>query len=468
LVGGSVLTAEGGLTRIENRLDGLPRFSTGRSDRPWARVAWMADDFNVTASYTGHRADQFQLGSGSSFDNESSRLQVEGQGQRRFAAERGRIVLGASARTERIDSKGTLLAPEADGRSDESYALFGQLDFELAHNLDLVLAARWDESSLFDAEVAPKAGLVWSPVENQSWRVTYGLAYLMPSATQRFVRLPLGPPTDLSALEAGLRASPLGPSLAGVTPGTLFNGTDLVQAFALGNEELGPERVQSYELGYKGQFERVFLTADIHLSRFEDFTTPLLPGVNPAYGPWTAPASVPVPAQDALETAVNSAVPGLTLLPGNEAILALSQAAAGEAREVGFEVSLGVQATDEIELDGNYSYSKVDFEEGTFLGGDSIPTNFPTHRGNVAVTWNRSDLRARVGLTLVDGFHTVESLWSGFVPSQQTVDVSAQYRLSGTFRAGLSATNVLDQRRHRTFGGSLIGRRVLVSLTWQR
>ena len=379
------------------------------------------------------------------------------------------VVAGASARRETIDSKGTVLAPEHDGRSDQYYALFAQTDFRLASQFEVVLAGRYDASSLFDAEVSPRAALVWTPVTDQSFRATYGRAYLMPSPTQRFVRFPLGPPVDLSLLEAGLRASPLGPSLAGVPAGTLLTNSAAVPALTIGDEDLGPEEVTALELGYKGQFERVFLSADFHYSDFENFHTDLLPGVHPKFGPWTAPATVPAAAAPAVEAAVLQSVPGLTRLEDGSTAILYAGTGAGRATQWGVDVNGAIQTEGGLGLSATYSLVAVEFEQGSFLGADSVPANTPAHTASLAATFAGSDdLRVRAGLTLTDGFDFRSGVWQGTVPGRQTLDLSARRRLGAYLSAGLSVTNALDQRRFHYVGGSIVGRRLVASMTWER
>ncbi len=68
----------------------------------------------------------------------------------------------------------------------------------------------------------------------------------------------------------------------------------MVSALALGNSQLDVETVTAYELGWKGDFDRVFVTTSVYFNQLENFVTDLLPGANPAAFPyWTAPAAVP-------------------------------------------------------------------------------------------------------------------------------------------------------------------------------
>lgn len=470
LSNGGVITAEGGTTRLENQVNpsGASRAQVQSSDRPWARLAWTQADLSVMAYYTARSGKQTDLSGGGLFEDWSTRMHLEAQTSRGFAGERGRYVVGGSVRRETVDSKGTVLAPRHDGRSDEFVAGFAQVDFELAPTLKLILAGRLDDASLFDATFAPKAGLVWTPQEDHAVRLTYGRAYLMPSAAQRFVEFPLGPPLDMTALEQGLRASPLGPALLGVPQGTLLGNSAAVPLLALGNEALGPEQVVSTEVGYKGQFEKVFLTADLHVSEFDDFWTDILPGVHPDFGPWTAPATVPEVVRAAVEDAVRGTLPGVTNLSDGRAALVFASTGAGQATQWGVDLSAGVELDEAWRLDGNYSYLDVSFEDGSYIGGDSIAANTPSHSGGAAVTYTSADeASVRLGVTAFGAFRFRNGVWNGDVPSRQSVDLSVGYPLGDRFRAGVTVTNLLDQQRYQYFGGSVIGRRMVASFSWE-
>lgn len=467
---GGVVTAEGGYARLENQVaaTGASRTQVGASDRPWARIAWADARANVMAYYTARGADQVNLSTGQVFEDWSSRAHLEAQTTRPLPGGRGRVTLGGSLRREVVDSKGSVLAPEHDGRADAFQAIFAHTDVTLGRGFKVILAGRLDDASLFDAFVAPKAGLVWMPDDEQSFRITFGKAYLMPSATDRFVRFPLGPPADLTPLEAGLRASPLGPALAGVPSGSLFTRSASVPALAVGDEDRRPEEVRSLELGYKAQRGRLYVSADVHRSAFEDFATNLLPGIHPRFGPWTAPAGVPEAARDAVEAAVRQAVPGITRLEDASTGIVYSAGSAGRAVQWGVDLSAHLALGESLTVSANYGWVAVDFEDGSFLGGDSIPTNTPTHTGNASLSWNGWDgVRVRVGVTAVSAFEFASALFAGPVPSRQSVDLTAAYPLGDRTSVALSVTNLFDQRRYQYFGGSLVGRRALLALTWE-
>ena len=469
---GSYVTVEGGLSHLENVV-GLN--STGRAESenvnlPWARLAWTGDQFSLGAWYSGRAGRSLSLAAGTRARDTDGTLHVEGQVNRHFASGRGRVVVGGSVRHTTVNSHGTLLDPAEDGRTDRFDALFEQVDFTIAPKLTLIVGSRLDEGTLHDNQFSPKVGLVFAPHEGQSLRFTLNRGFLTPSALERFLYFPAGPPLDLSQLEAGLRASPLGPALAGVPNGTLFTTSSAVPILGIGNPNKKAERVNGMEMGYKGAIGSAFVTADLFYSRISDFGTGVLPGVNPAFAQWTAPAAIPDAARGAVEAAVKQALgTGITRLSNGSTAYVLSAGNAGEAREWGGELSAGAHLTNAVRVDANYTYYDFKLKQGSFAAGDSILPNTPANTANISATYERDQgIRLRVGLRLDERYSWRSGLWGGTVPASQTVDLNAGHPIGDQLRFDLVATNLFDQRRFHLFGGSVVGRRVLATVTWRR
>ena len=470
---GRMLTVEGGNSWVRNQVftSQLGRSQVYEASRPWARIGWVSDQFKANAYYTGRVSDEsYSLASSALNRERSGTFHLEAFRDGRFDTGRARYVVGGSVRTISIDSEGTLLSIDDDGRSDQYYALFGQLDYQVSPTVKLVAAARYDASTLVPGQVSPKFAAVFSPSADHSFRATVNRAYQTASALEAFISLPAGLPLDLSALEAGLRASPLGPALAGVEEGSLFTTSSAVPILALGNDALEPVKVWGFEAGYKGRFDdRTFITLDLFYSRLEDFLTNLLPGVNPAFAPWTAPSAVPDEARGAVEgAAIDALGSGLTRLPDGTTAVVLSIGNAGRAQEWGLEFGAGVLIASGVRLDANYTYFDSNVEARTFVSGDSLLANTPQHRANLIATYDNRDLRARAALQWVDSYQFLAGAQRGLVPSSQTVEVSLRYRINRSLSAGAVGTNLFDQRRYHVYGGSIIGRRLLASLSWTR
>jgi outer membrane receptor for ferrienterochelin and colicins len=479
--GGSVVSADGGAARVENEVlvTGIGRVQIEKALRPWARLAWAGERFNVFTFWNGRRTldPQYSLASGAQLLETSDIFHVEGQTNFRFMTDRGRVVVGSSYRNSNVDTEGTLMELANDNRSDDLYSGYGQVEFNIVPQVKLVAAARLDDGTLINTQFSPKGAIVFSPNENHSIRATVNQAFQTPNYSEFFLRVDAGVPANFTALETGLRASLLGPALAGVPVGTLFTTSAAVPVRARGNGTLDVESTTGYELGYKGTFnQRVYLTVDLYYNKISDFVTDLLPGVNPAYGPWTAPDAVPAQFRAPLEAAVRGqlvaagqtlAAAGLTRVAGNTEIV-LSYTNAGRVEQYGAEVGLGVQVTDEVRADGSLSLFDFDVEAGSQAVGDQLLANTPSKKGTLSVSYSgRQGLDLGASIRLVDSYQWAAGVFVGEVPSSQPVDVNAGYRINPNFRVFALATNVFDQERFHLFGGSVIGRRVLGGMTVQ-
>jgi outer membrane receptor protein involved in Fe transport len=476
---GSELTVEGGASRVENEIvvTGAGRIQRDLALRPWARVAWANPGWAVSAWYTGRIASEpgWSLATNTPIDDRSHVVQGEIQHNRLLADGRGRVVIGGSIRNSFIDSKESLIPAADDARNDLYGSLYGQVDFSLSSALRLVGAARVDKGDIFDAEISPKAALVYQPTAEQAFRLSVNRAYQVPNTLELYVSFPAGAPVDLSALEAGLRASPLGEALEDVPEGELFTMSAAVPILALGNRDLEPERVTSAELGYRRQIgERVSVSVDTYFSRLSNFVTDLLPGVNPAYGSWTADPRVPAEARDAVEAAAlgflaelsPAAAAGLTRLPDGSTAVVLSLGNAGEVDEWGVELSASAALTSTLRAEGSYSLFEFDVDSSAVVPGDQVLPNTPEHKVKLSLAYlGENGLSARADARFISAFEWASGIFAGPIPASQTVDLSAGYAVSDRITVRGVATNVFDQERYQIFGGSVLERRVLGSVS---
>jgi outer membrane receptor protein involved in Fe transport len=476
---GSVLTAEAGAARASNNLfvTAVGRVQVDRVDRPWARLAWGADRFYLMAWWTDRHTGlpEQSLASGTPIIDQSHVFHLEAQTNQPLLGGKGRIVLGGSVRSAHTNSKETLLGAADDQRNDRSASAYTQVEYSPAPEWRLVAAGRFDDGDLFPAQLSPKAAIVYSPSASQSVRLTVNRAYKTPNVLEYFIQFPAGAPADFSAIEAGLRASPLGPSLAAVPDGTLFTNSARVPVVARGNPALDVEHVTSYELGWKGQFgPRVFLTLDGYYSRLSNFVTDILPGVNPTYGSWSAPDAVPADSRAAVEQAVQDiligagqpvAAAGLSRLQDGGTAIVFSIGNAGRVSEHGFETTVGLQLTDALSLDVNYSLFRFSVDTASLASGQVLKPNTSANAVNVGLAYTTPQLDARAMVHVVEGFDWASGVYLGRIPSRSPVDVSLGWQARSWLNVHGAVTNLLDQRRYQVFGGSVIGRRALVGMT---
>jgi iron complex outermembrane receptor protein len=474
---GSVLTAEYGAAQSENEVavTGIGRVQISKSFRPYARLNWAANNFDVMAYWNGRdtREPQYSLAAGTGLEERSNIFHVEAQQNNSFADDRGRFVLGGSFRNYNVNTYRTLMNRTNDDRSDYYYALFGQLEYRVSDKVRGVLAARYDLGSLIDPQFSPKAALVVTPNRRHSIRFTVNRAFQTPNYSEFFLDVAGGAPVNLLALENGLRASPLGPALAGVPQGQLFDSSAGVAVRARGNAALDVESRTGYEIGYRGDLtDRFYVSIDAYVDVLRNFVTDLLPAVNPVFAAWTAPAAVPASARAALVAAVTSALrpisplaaAGLSRLENGRTAIVVSYTNAGKATQYGFEAGAGLQITDEIRADAGLAVFQFDISEQAT--GDQLLANTPSAKGHLALSYaGRQGFDGGLTFRWVKGYDWAAGVFAGHIESQAVVDASAAYAVNNNVRLFVTGTNIFDQERFAIYGGSVNGRRILGGIT---
>jgi outer membrane receptor protein involved in Fe transport len=503
---GAVGTAEGGASQVENEIfvTGIGRVQVVKATRPWARVQWAHENYNLMAWWSGRRSPggtdpgQIVLASGGGLVDLSNMLHIEGQYNRALAQNRFHLVVGGAFRNYHENTESTLMLPADDNRNDKYYSGYGQVEYRPTRHVRAVAAGRFDGGDLFQAQISPKGALVFTtPNERHSFRLTFNRAFQTPNYAEFFLRATAAPPTTSpaafeTALKGYLQAVRTNTGGAINPPDPPWNFSAQTQVLAVGNKNLDVEKVASWEFGYKGSVSsRVFVSADLYLNQLTNFVTDLLPNVNPDYPfydlktpvdmptvltqidsqlaaqglPPTHPLRAPIPALQANYNALSAGIqPLLATLPDGTRALVVSYTNAGKVDEKGLELGIGALLTDEVKLEASYTF--FDFLVKEQKLGDKLFPNTAKHKGTVSLSYNgRRGLDASVSVRFVGEIHWAAGVYAGPVPATQTVNANVGYRINNNIRLNIVGTNVLDQKRYQLYGGSVIGRRVLGGLT---
>jgi len=467
----SYMSFEAGMAQAENEIavTGLGRVQITESFRPFWRTAYTGENFFFQADYTGRTTGgpvhQRSLSSGASFEEDSDTYNMQAQTNFDILDDNVRFVAGISQRFQSVDTRETLTP---DDYFDNQTGVYGQVDIKLGEKLSLVGAARIDRSTLHDTEFSPKAAIVFSPSKSHSFRGTVNRAFQTPNYSELFLRAPAGLPVNLAPLEAGIEAAI--ENQQGLPPGSvdLPLNFGVTPVLALGNEDLEVEKVTGFEFGYKGIISnKMFITADFYFNQLDNFVTDLLPGVNPTYPTYEVPAGIPAPLVPIIEGAIADALgPNAALfstLPDGSQALVVSYANEGEVEEQGVEVGINFYATDRLLLSGNMTY--FDFSVISQAAGDQLLPNTPETKFNVGASYTGNGWDASVRAKYVSEFDWAAGVFQGTIPSYATVNVTGGYDLTDNVRLGLVVTNLLNNEHIQLFGGSVIGRRALGTLS---
>ena len=465
-----IMTLEGGYSTIEGPVfqTGIGRVQVTDVERPWFRANYNLPHWNLSGYYDARKAEnQYALASGAPLFEDSHNIHGELQTNWDFF-DRLRLVGGVAWNQQDVDTANPsgqqtlMLAP----KSEEQQSVFGQAEFDVTDKLKFVGAARWDDSTLHDAELSPKAAVVYSITPNHTVRYGYNEAFQRPNYSELFLAAPAGAPANL----AGAASVHPSAQVRALAPFLSQLGFGPMPILARGNENLLVEKVKSHEIGYSGIFGgKAFVTLDFYQSTMNDFVTDLLPGVNTAFTPYTVPGSVPAPVAAGiglfLQAALGPNFAGLTTVNGVPALV-LSYSNAGVVDSQGAEFAVNYYVTNNWLVDFNYSH--FDFEVKSQQLGDRLLPNAPSDKFNAGVAWRSPQFDAKVSYRWVDAFDWAAGVFVGHVPQYSVVNLAANYKFTDRLGIGVDVSNLLDDEHHESFGGDLMRRRALafVSLGW--
>ncbi len=467
-----VLTTEGGYSTIEGPVfqTGIGRVQVTDVERPWARVNYNMPRWNIGAYWDARKAEnQVALASNARLYEDSSNLHGELQTNWDFLKGRARFIGGVAYNSQDVDTANpqgvqTLMLAAKDERQQSA---FGQMEFDLGKRFKLVGAARWDDSTLHEAQFSPKGAIVFTPTTNHTLRYGYNEAFQRPNYSELFLAAPAGAPVNLAGAAAA------NPAAAALAPILTQLGFGAMPILARGNDALDVEKIKSHEVGYAGIYGgKLFVTVDLYKSHLSNFVTDLLPGVNtaafPAYQvPSTVPAPVAAGVRSFLGAALGGNFAGLTTVNGAPALV-LSYTNAGEVDTQGGEVAFNYYVTNNWIVDFNYSHFDFDVKEGTQALGDRLLPNAPANKFNLGLSWRGTKLDAKVSYRWVEEYDWAAGIFVGSVPQFDVVNLAANYRINNTFGFGVDVSNALDDEHYEAFGGDLMSRRALgfVSVNW--
>jgi len=460
--GGNILTLELGTAHAEGSTfqTGIGRVQVDKTDRPYFRVNFNTAHFNVLGYWDQRDARQIALGSGADLFEDAKKWQIEIQGHTTFSNERGRVIGGVSYRNMDVDSANPLGFQTiiSGARSDDSQAVFGQLEYDFNDSLRGIIAARWDDGTLIDGQISPKAALVYRINMDHSIRFKYDEAFQTPNYLERFLKIPAGTPVDLSAIEDALA-----PYLGGVPLG--FSG---VPVMGMGNEKLDVEKITNYEIGYTGIVGgKAVISASYYWSQLENFVTELLPGVNPVFAPYTPPSVLPLEVQQLVLGALGQALPpevlaAMTNDAAGNPLFAYSYGNFGKVDTEGMELGISYYPVDSLELSLYYSW--LDYTIKQSLEGSSLLPNSPENRLALVASYSSPKFDLSLRGRWIDDFYWSAGIFDGPVPSYTSIDLNFRYHISDQWDIGILADNLLDDEHWETFGGDITRRRALLFL----
>lgn len=338
-----------------------------------------------------------------------------------------RITWGAQYRHDRVSSKRQWLVDRQTGEdlTQNQIGGYGQVEFQLSRAFRLVASGRYDEHDAYDGQFSPKAAVLFSPADDQTFRVSYNRAFKSPTVLQTSFFFPdFQPFVGVFGNRNGFE---------------IRNGAGtVVRTIA----PIEPEINNTWELGYKGILgRRLYLDATAYQSRFEHFMSPLVIIAN-----FATPAAAGGPTF-AFDAVTGAAITGSTGGPQ----IPLTYFNVGNAEVHGFDVGTRYLLGSSVSLAGTMSWQKLDKVESAATDpAEATAFNSPMLKINLGIDADRfltSRLSAGLNVRGVDGYQFRSGINVGYVPGFVSTDLQFGYDLPRyRARLNLSVQNLFTCR----------------------
>jgi iron complex outermembrane receptor protein len=319
-----------------------------------------------------------------------------------------RLTWGGQYRHDIVSSKRQWLVDRQTGKDilTDQKGVYGQVDIPIIEQVRLVGAARYDDHDRYDSQFSPKAAILISPVEDQTFRVSYNRAFKSPSVLQYGFYFP-----DFSA----------GIGVFGNADGFLIKNAAGTTIRTIAPIE--PEKNDTWEVGYKGILaNRLFLDVTGYRSNFKKFMSPLVVvGFPPASYAYNAKTGAKMVGSNGVTDQI-----------------ALTYFNVGDAQITGTDIGLKFLVTPSVAINGTASLQKLDtIKSKAGDPAEATAFNSPTTKFNVGMDFaNLYNNQLHAGFTVryVNGYHFLSGVNNGKIPTFSTFDFTAGYKLpvSGT------------------------------------
>ncbi|MBK8060397.1 MAG: TonB-dependent receptor [Gemmatimonadetes bacterium] len=320
-----------------------------------------------------------------------------------------RVVWGAQVRRDDVSSKREWLADRVTNENIilNQQGVYAQTETPLSAQLRVVLSGRYDKSTAYDANFSPKAAILYTPVNDQTIRLTYNRAFKTPTILNNYFSI-----NDFVKLAAGFG----GFGVFGNKEG--FSVKNAAGTTLATYQPLVPEENTTYEVGYKGILkDRVFIDAAYYQADYKDFISPLVTINSHLGGTFAYDAA------------------GQRIVSPNGAQSVLTYLNLGKAKLKGMDAGVRWVLTEKVAASGTLSLTKLSRVEkkptdpAAVVEATALNTT-PT-KWNVGMDFNSPERNLLGGFTIrhVTGYNFRSGINAGIIPTFETLDLTLGKRI---------------------------------------
>ncbi|TGE20588.1 TonB-dependent receptor [Hymenobacter aquaticus] len=379
--------------------------------------------------------------------NPSSYLN-EGNAQYNFTlGEKTSLIVGAAYRKFRLGSNGNFFSDDNERIQNHELGGYAQLSHTLlGDRLKLALAGRVDDFKNFSPAFSPRASAVYSAGANKehNFRASFGRAFRSPTQLDQYVRIDIGQVLLLGNVEGGFQ---------GYTSPTGQVAVDIAK--------LKLERLNTYEVGYKGTFrDKIVVDVNYFRSYYNDFI-----GAQRFIGNrnGSRPTKEQLDAENARSAQAGTGTP-YQVRTSQTRVLQVWTNARQEVQTQGAALGLSYNVARPLTITANYSLNLID--KSKLPEGFQAFFNTPKHKYNLGAN----------GLVARHFNYSVNYRWAqghlyempfavGTLSDYSSMDAYVGYvipKVNTTIQVG--GSNLLDANNTQVYGGPNIGRLLFAGL----
>lgn len=405
---------------------------------------------------------------GAKFLDKSKMWHMEGSKDYTGKIDFADIVVGANFRRYSLNSEGTLFALENNGDevSFNEWGAYVQASKSVANdNLKFQGSLRYDKNEFFEGQLSPRISAVGTIAGNHNIRGSFQRGFRIPTTQDQFI--------DLDVVTRRLIGSnDLLVNRYNFTPQNAYTTSSVALARATGNpaaleletrvsNEFKTEKVNTFEIGYKGLFMdgRLLVDAYYYRSNYTDFIaeidfTQALPDGNPSGAKVNDSPAV-------RDQVVNGTV--------RTQRFGFDINATGKVESQGWAVQVDYSLPGNFKIGGNVAFNELISQDELIAQGFRASYNTPKYRYNL--NFSNRKVTDRIGFNITyrwqQAFLWESSFGDGIIPEFGTLNAQVSYKIpdwKSSIKIG--ASNLLNEKYTTSFGNPTVGGVYYIQITF--
>ncbi|WP_339625556.1 TonB-dependent receptor [uncultured Maribacter sp.] len=418
------------------------------------------------------------LATGSKFQDASKYYHADANYNFSHLIDWAEIQVGGSYRQYSLNSSGTIYT-DSDGPINYSeYGIYSQvqktLPFENEKSLKLTGSIRYDKSEFFDGFFSPRLSAGFTLNRNHNIRASAQTGFRNPTTQDLFIGLNAGrailvgsAPDNLDRYSSDFTVSGGGqllgqPATISQTGAAAYNNSyslaSVTELGATGNpavlevanpDLINPEKVTSFEIGYRGKVEKLVIDFSTYYNSYKDFISQEVV-IAPYYG-----------------TVGDGALSVAAIANGDYQAYSAYTNTDADVNSYGASLGLSMKVLGNFDLEGSYTYTKLDFDRDA---NPDVMLNFNTPEHKFKASFGNQELFDNFGFNVSyrfsDDYFWEATFGNGVIPEFHVVDAQINYdvpSIKSSFKLG--GTNLTNKEYYTAFGTGFIGSMYYLSWT---